>query len=172
MGVLGPGQATVGPGILAIACLIGILARIARADAHQNEIKKLLLWFLPGDLPGTGQFGHLEAVQQHGQLTTGDRFAIGQKGGVDAVFDRAAAATPYGLVTLDLRRKVEARIAAQDKFIAIQSMLTLNTPDRDDMRCLVTQRQVQVQLPDLVRLRRPGWPRHRYSQAARHAAMV
>jgi hypothetical protein len=41
-GIFGLGQASIGVGILAIACLVGILARIAQAEAHQDEIKKLL----------------------------------------------------------------------------------------------------------------------------------
>jgi hypothetical protein len=44
-------QATMGVGILAIACLLAILARIAQADAHQNETKKLLQALNPGEQP-------------------------------------------------------------------------------------------------------------------------
>jgi hypothetical protein len=35
-------QATMGVGILAAACLFGILARIAQAAQHQTELKTLL----------------------------------------------------------------------------------------------------------------------------------
>jgi len=41
-GIFGLGQASIGLGILVIACLVGILARIAQAETHQTEIKKLL----------------------------------------------------------------------------------------------------------------------------------
>ena len=35
-------EATMGLRILAVACFLGILARIVQASAHQTEIKKLL----------------------------------------------------------------------------------------------------------------------------------
>ncbi len=41
-------QATTGVGFLAVACFLGILARIAQASAHQTEIKKLLAEAFPG----------------------------------------------------------------------------------------------------------------------------
>jgi hypothetical protein len=42
-GMMSLTQATMGVGILAIACLFAIFARIAQASAHQKELKRLLI---------------------------------------------------------------------------------------------------------------------------------
>jgi hypothetical protein len=41
-GTLSLSQATMGVGILAIGAILGIFARIAQAEKHQNELKKIL----------------------------------------------------------------------------------------------------------------------------------
>ena len=41
-GTLFLSEATTGVGILAISCFLGILARIAQADAQHKELKKLI----------------------------------------------------------------------------------------------------------------------------------
>ena len=42
-GFLNLNQATLGAGLFALACFLGILARIAQADKQQKEIKEILL---------------------------------------------------------------------------------------------------------------------------------
>lgn len=41
-GALSLSQATAGVGIIAIGCFFGILARLAQASAHHDELKKLI----------------------------------------------------------------------------------------------------------------------------------
>ncbi len=45
-------QATMGVGILAVSCLLAILARIAQADAHHKELVKMVAAISQQNKPG------------------------------------------------------------------------------------------------------------------------